>query len=83
MHKNRLAALLTIATLTALAGCATAPVPFQLLDAQHTYNGSFNPQDASINILIGDKPFHGFYIIAAGSSVFFGIKGKVFLTSPS
>jgi hypothetical protein len=53
-----------------LAGCAApAPIPFQLIDNQRTYTGSFKPGDQSIDILIGDKPFHGFYVVARGTTV--------------
>lgn len=56
--------------LAILAGCAApAPIPFQLIEDQRTHHGTFKPGDASIDILIGDKPFHGFYIVAAGTTV--------------
>jgi hypothetical protein len=65
MHKKIIVPLLAI-----LAGCAApAPVPFQLIDAERTYTGSFKPADESIDILIDDKPFHGFYIVARGTTV--------------
>lgn len=55
----------------ALAACATQPpVPFQLIDqGSVAHAGTYNPNDQSMDVSVGGKAFHGFYIIATGAGM--------------
>jgi hypothetical protein len=61
-------ALIAMTAVWALSGCAPLPpVPFDLVDKDQVSHGSFFPADRRLEVLIGDKHFEGFYIVASGT----------------
>lgn len=69
MCLNLLVRSLVVVAIAGIAGCAMQPpVPFQMIDRQSVaHTGVFRTQDQSMDITLGGKVFHGFYIVATGA----------------
>jgi hypothetical protein len=65
-----LTVFMTAVLAVALAACAApAAKPFQMIDDHSVvYHGTYGGNDQHIEITIGDKSFHGFYIVGGGTS---------------
>jgi hypothetical protein len=52
-----------------LAGCAPLPpVPFELVDRNQTWQGTFYPSEQRLEAVVSGKTYRGFYIIASGTA---------------
>ncbi len=59
-----------------IAGCATPPVPFQLVDSEsRIQKGTIFPDGQRIEVMIDGQLYKGFYIAATGMAVSQGYGG--------
>ena len=82
MVKPLLILCIGASTLLLAGGCATPPVPFQLLDStSNVQSGVIFPDSERIEVTVDGVLFNGFYIVESGAAVSQTLTGRRFMPS--